>query len=278
MSSVNLLLIKALISILVVIGLAEISKRVNPVLGGILNGLPLATGLSVYFLAFEKGTAYILPGIPWGIASLGGSLSFCLAYRAIGATVRSVHRVAAIALSSLGGMVAFGVVGLVLRQLPLSLLTASSIFMALYVANLVVFTRRVSSEASRTEGKSSFRQLVFRSVLASGIIVTLTTLGGLFGSQWAGVLSSFPSTLFALLVVLHYEEGSEMVTSVVHGFSFSIFVLLVFYWLCAAILPILNLNTSYLIIYGICAVFLVLFNKLAMHRPKLITDRSSSAL
>lgn len=268
----NLLLIKALISIAVVIGLAEISRRASPILGGILNGLPLATGLSVYFLAFEKGTDYILPGIPWGIASLGGSISFCLAYRAVCAATRSVSRAVSIALSSLGGIAAFGVVGFVLRQLSLNLVTASLLFMAFYAANLLVSARKVSAEASRTGGKSSFSQLLFRGVMATCIIVTLTTLGALSGSQWAGVLSSFPSTLSALLVVLHHEDGSEMVTSVVYGFSFSIFVLLVFYWSCAAILPLLNLNIAYLVIYGICAVFLVLLNKVAMHRQKLITE------
>lgn len=266
----NLLLIKALVSIAVVIGLAEISKRVNPILGGILNGLPLATGLSVYFLAFEKGTAYILPGIPWGIASLGGSLSFCLAYRAVSITVRSVPRVASIALSSLGGIAAFGVVGFVLRQLPLNMITASLLFMAFYVANLLVSVRKAGVGASRARRRSTFRQLLFRGILASGIIVTLTTLGALSGSEWAGVLSSFPSTLSALLIVLHCEEGSEMVTSIQVGFSFSIFVLFVFYWSCVAILPVLNLNIAYLLIYGICGVFLVLFNKLVMSRQKLI--------
>lgn len=268
----KLLLIKALISIAVVIGLAEISKRVNPVLGGILNGLPLATGLSVYFLAFEKGTAYILPGIPWGIASLGGSLSFCLAYRTVSNTVRSAPRAGSIVLSSLAGIGAFGVVGFVLKQLPLTLLTASLLFMAFYIVNLLVSARKAGVGASRTGGKSSFRQLLFRGVLASCIIVTLTTLGALSGSQWAGVLISFPSTLFALLVVLHYEEGSEMVTSVQVGFSFSIFVLFVFYWSCVAVLPVLDLNIAYLLTYGICTIFLVLFNRLVTHQQKLITE------
>ncbi|MBN1312361.1 MAG: hypothetical protein JXB30_13160 [Anaerolineae bacterium] len=256
------MLTKILISILVVISLAEVSKRIDPVLGGILNGLPLGTGLTVYFIAYEKGAEYILPGIPWGIVALGGSLSFCLAYYTVGKIAKSLHRAAAIALASLSGIGAFVLFGLVFRQLPLDMLTASLLFISFYIANLLVFVYKIRIEVAVEGKKSSFTQIIFRGILVSGIIVTLTTLGGLLGSEWAAIFSSFPSTLFVLLVVLHYEEGSKMYIPVLYGFSMSIFVLFIFYWACAATFPLLDLNISFLIIYGVSIIFLIFFNKI----------------
>jgi len=62
----NPILIKILISTVIVVLLAEISTRINPVLGGILSGLPLGAGLSVYFISYQNGIEFLVTGIPWG--------------------------------------------------------------------------------------------------------------------------------------------------------------------------------------------------------------------
>ena len=75
-----LIIVKILVSISMVLILAEIAKRVNPALSGIISGLPLGTGLSVYFIALQEGIPFMSGGIPWGIAGLASSASFCLTY------------------------------------------------------------------------------------------------------------------------------------------------------------------------------------------------------
>jgi hypothetical protein len=255
----NLLLLKIIIPILVVIGLAEISRRINPLLGGILNGLPLGTGLTVYFIALEKGPAYILPGIPWGIAALSGSLLFCFVYYYISQILKTLPRPAVILISALSGVGAFTGLGFILKQLQFDLLGASFIFMFFYIMNLVII-KKLRIVVLQQPKNSSFPQIVFRAVLVGCIIVVLTTLGVLSGSEWAGIVSSFPATLFALLAVLHYEEEKSIYVSVIYGFSFSIFVLFVFYLLCAVLLPVLDLNISFLIIYGISVLYIIFFN------------------
>jgi len=76
----NLILIKIIISTLIVVLLAEISTRVNPVLGGIFSGLPLGAGLSVYFISYQEGIPFLVRGIPWGISALSSSILFCFFY------------------------------------------------------------------------------------------------------------------------------------------------------------------------------------------------------
>jgi hypothetical protein len=259
----TLLLLKIIVSIMAVIALAEISKRINPVLGGILNGLPLGTGLTVYFIAVEKSPAYILSGIPWGIAALTGSLLFCFIYYSVSKIFKSLSRLMVIVLSSLSGVCAFAGLGFILKQFKFDLLSAFFVFISVYIINLFII-KRLRIVMLQQPKRASFPQIVFRGILAGCIIVILTTLGGLLGSEWAGIVSSFPSTLFALLIVLHYEEEKPIYVSVIYGFSFSIFVLFVFYFSCAVLLPILDLNISFLIVYGISVVFLLCFNAIIM--------------
>jgi hypothetical protein len=71
---------KLIISVMAVVALAEISGRTGPAWGGILSGLPLGTGITVYFISREQGVAFMIQGIPWGIAGLAASLVFCAAY------------------------------------------------------------------------------------------------------------------------------------------------------------------------------------------------------
>ena len=66
----ELVLLKIAIAAVTVVVLAEIAKRVDPVLSGVLLGLPLGAGLSVYFVALEQGVDFIVPGLPWAIAGL----------------------------------------------------------------------------------------------------------------------------------------------------------------------------------------------------------------
>ena len=73
----ELALLKIAIAAATVVGLAEIAKRIDPVLSGVLLGLPLGAGLSVYFVAAEQGVDFVVPGLPWAIAGLCSAVVFC---------------------------------------------------------------------------------------------------------------------------------------------------------------------------------------------------------
>ena len=93
----NPILIKILISTVIVVLLAEISTRINPVLGGILSGLPLGAGLSVYFISYQNGIEFLVTGIPWGISALSSSILFCFFYFITGRYFKSGNNIISIA-------------------------------------------------------------------------------------------------------------------------------------------------------------------------------------
>jgi len=113
----------------------------------------------------------------------------------------------------------------------------------------------------KKNNKNSIIKLLIRGLIAGIIISILTEIASIAGSRWAGILSSFPSTLFALLVVLHFEEQKNLYPSVIYGFSLSVSTLLVFYISCWYLLPRLGLNLGFVAIYFISISYLFLLNK-----------------
>jgi len=260
----ELAVVKIVISIIIVVLLSEVSKRVNPLLGGILSGLPLGVGLSVYFICYSEGMEFVIKSIPWGIAGLASSIMFCYFYL-LGAWIcRFKGKFVSMAMSSLLGFTAFFISGYIIRGLDLGLASSIVVFLAVFIPGLI-YIKKIKFEDDGEEIKrkqASFLTLLFRGTVVGFIIIAITGVASIAGSRWSGVLSSFPSTLYSLLLVLHFEEGNKLFPSVIYGFSFSVSTLGVFYILCLYILPILGLNIGFVVIYILSFLYLYIFNKI----------------
>jgi len=127
--------------------------------------------------------------------------------------------------------------------------------------NILILKKIKVNQIIKKNKKNSITKLLIRGLMAGITISILTEIASIAGSRWAGILSSFPSTLFALLVVLHFEEQKKLYPSVIYGFSFSVSTLLVFYISCWYLLPKLGLNLGFILIYLISVSYLFLLNK-----------------
>lgn len=257
----NLILIKILISIVIVVVLAEISTRINPFLGGLLSGLPLGAGLSVYFISYQNGIEFLVKGIPWGISALSSSILFCFFYLLTGKYFKPKNNIISIAASSFMGFVSFYISGYLIFKLDLNLLSATIIFFIIFFINILILKKTKINQIIKKSKKNTITKLLIRGLIAGTIISIFTEIASIAGSRWAGILSSFPSTLFALLVVLHFEARKKLYPSVIYGFSFSVSTLLVFYIACWYLLPKLGLNLGFIVVYLISIVYLFLLNK-----------------
>lgn len=260
---VELGLIKLIISILTVVGLAEIAKKVDPTLSGVLLGLPLGAGLTVYFISFEQGVEFLLPGIPWAIAGLSSSLLFCLGYLLVGRQINT-KRLLAVVSGSLAAMAAFFISGAFLRSLDLDILQATLLFLAVAAGNFFILRFLPGANELKKNRPLSPKELLVRAFIAGMIITGVTVAAPLAGSRWAGILSSFPSTLYALLVIVHYETGSELYPAIIRGFACSVTTLAVFYWGCLVALPMFGLNLGFALVYAISAIYLYFLHQLTL--------------
>lgn|GEM_PF-1770554 len=257
-----LVIIKITVSIITVAALAEVSKKINPIIGGVFNGLPLGSGLSVYFITLENGSDFIIKSIPYGITALASSILFCLTYFIIGRLFDKINNYLSIAFSFIISLCIFSVTGFIIQSIKITLLLSIIIFIASYIINIFIIKLLFKNIEITNNTQSSLYIILLRGIIVSIIILIITAASGFSGSKWAGILSSFPSTLYALIVILHYENKNKLYPSVIYGFSFGVFTLLIFYLSCNFLLPKINLNISFVIIYIICLVFILFYNML----------------
>jgi len=255
-----LIIVKILISISMVLILAEIAKRVNPALSGIISGLPLGTGLSVYFIALQEGIPFMTGGIPWGIAGLASSVSFCLTYLLAGGLTADKGRLYSIVSASTLSVIVFALTGYCIQIYAFSLITSIIFFALVFIINLyIVYRIRIIPKKVYSK-KWGLRRDLLKGIIVAIIILIITGLPGILGGRWAGILSSFPSTLFPLILLLHFEHDGSLYPSVIKGFSYGITTLAVFYTGCFFILPRFGLNTGILIVYCISIIYLAFLN------------------
>ena len=253
-------ILKMGISIVTVVALAEVAKRVDPVLSGVLLGLPLGAGLAVYFIAYEQGLPFLIQGIPWAIAGLAASVLFCTAYLFAGNRLND-RRLLSMAFCSIVAMAVFFAGGAWIRSMDLTLLSGTILFLTIAIFNLFILRCMNGPQQAKPGKPLGPKGLLLRGVIAGLIILGVTMAAPLAGSQWAGILSSFPSTLYALLVIVHFETGNELYPSIIHGFAHSVPALAVFYLACVGLLPLLGLNAGFIGVYVISAGYIYLTHR-----------------
>ncbi len=257
-----IILLKFFISAILVIILAEISKKINPILSGIISGLPLGTALSFYFIAKDFGLSYILNGIPWAVAGLIASIIFCFLYYLAGTTIKIKNRVIHIIITSWISIVGFMISGIIIYKMNLNTIIAIFLFTLFFLLNIFILKKLHIHQKKEFKNSLNWKTILFRGILVGLIILSINLLAGILGKKWAGILTAFPSTLFPLLLVLHFEEKNILYPSIIYGFSFGIVNLAIFYISCLFILPKLGLNWGFLIVYIIAIVVLFGINLL----------------
>jgi len=253
-----LIITKILVSVIVVLGLVFISER-NPRIGGLLVGLPLGTGIVVVFYAIEQDIEFVLNSVPYGIAGLAASLMFALCFY-LGNEVSPVksNNIAHTLFSSVCGIFGFFVAGEIISLLNLNILTSLLVFLVAYVFSRSVLKR---VETVKVEPKkSTIDKIVFRIVVITFIILTITTLADIIGCRWSGILASFPIMLSPMIVILTYDYQDKIFPTVLKSFSLSIISLVLFYICLHFLLPTLGVTPGVIITYIICFGYVYILN------------------
>ena len=256
----ELSLIKLFISVITVVGLTEIAKKVDPILSGMLLGLPLGAGLTVYFISYEQGVEFLLSGLPWAVAGLASSLLFCLSYLLVGMQLHS-RGILSLVAASFAAMAVFFASGAFIRILDLNFWKALFIFLAVAAGNICILRLLPWTQVKKKNNPLTFRKMLVRGLIAGMIITGITVAVPLAGNRWAGILSSFPSTLYALLVIVHYETGNDLYPVIIRGFAHSVTTLVVFYLGCLVFLPMFGLHLGFAIVYVISAIYLYILHQ-----------------
>lgn len=218
----TLLIIKALISILVVMGLSLVAEHASPRAAGILSGYPLGTAIVLFFFGLEKGPEFAAASAPFALAGLVASQTFVFCYYK-GSLGYGHSLVRASATAVCGYLIAAVVLSRLHLSLALSIiLPAASVFVFAFLF------RQIENRTVAARAPLTLNTILLRAGFSGAIIIAITTLPGMAGPEWSGLFSSFPSTLFPLILIVHFTYGKEHAHTIIKNFPLGLGSLIVY--------------------------------------------------
>ena len=212
--ALKLVLTPALIGISTLVG-----RRWGQAVGGWLVGLPLTSGPVVLFLALEHGTTFGAEAAQGSLRGLVAESAFALCY----AWVAQRHAWPA---ALLGGALSFGAVGFVMQWLA----PAPALLVAIVVASLALTLRLLPSfTGTVTSVRPQSWDLPARMVMATLLVLALTSAAAWIGPQLSGLIATFPLLAGVLTVFGHHAQGKGAAVNVLRGLLLGLFSFAAFF-------------------------------------------------
>jgi hypothetical protein len=247
-----MILFKIAVTILIVTGLSIVAERVSPRAAGILSGYPLGTAISLFFIGLEQGAAYAAKSAPYAIAGMAALLSFLYCYYLVSARVRRY----AILAASLAALCGFFLVAELLLSLPLPAWACVFIATAAILGYGAIF-RSIPNARIVKRIRLGPKVLLFRAALAALIIVTIIAAAKIVPASLAGLFSAFPSTVFPLVLILHYTYGPEQAHTVIKNLPTGLFSLVLYTLTISFTYPAWGIYWGTLAGYAVATVYLL---------------------
>ncbi|MFH1055247.1 MAG: hypothetical protein V1744_04035 [Candidatus Altiarchaeota archaeon] len=202
-----LLVVKLVVAVFAVVLLSLVAELVSPKAAGVLSGYPIGSAITLFFYGLEVGPDFAADSSVYNILGLVATQSFIYLYW------RSSRRFN-IVVSSLIAIAGYFAVVWPLHLIDVGRLIAA----AITICSIVVFTRLFKGVEDVKIGgriRLGFSVLLARALFAAFMIVSITSVAAAVGPSWAGLFSSFPTTIFPLIMIVHLTYGKERAHTVI---------------------------------------------------------------
>lgn len=251
----GLLLLKAIVSIAIVVGLSIAAERSGPRLAGLLIGLPLGAGMVVIFTGYEQGADFAAASAIHMVPGFATTVVFIYIYGLIAAR-QNIGGLRGVVMPSLAANAGYGIAAWGLSQFQMPLMYS----IPFLIVSIIIGFRIMSSLPDKpitARVTFGWKVLAFRAGMATTVIVIITSIAGQIGPQWTGILTAYPITLFPLILVLHITYAGAEVAAVLKHVPFALGSVTSF---CIAIVfatPAVGLVWGVLLAYVAAAVYLL---------------------
>ena len=250
-----LILIKLIVTVVIVVGLSSVAERVSPRVAGVLAGYPLGSSIVLFFFGVEYGALFAAESAIYMMAGLVAELIFLFCYYKISDVLHSYN----IIISSLIALIGYIIAIWSVHLFNFTPITATF----LYLISLVIFTylfRLIPDHKVQNRVKLTWPVIVLRATLAGCIVLLITWSARLVGSSWAGLLGAFPTTLYPLILIIHWTYGKEYAHTFIKHVPRGLWSLLV-YVICVIFLyPSLGVYYGTLASLAFATVYLVVYS------------------
>ncbi len=245
-----LVLAKIGAAVLAVVGLAWLAEKVGPRWAGVLSGFPLGTAIVLLFYGLEQGPAFAAQAAPYGLLGLAATTGFALTYTLTAARCgRRSPWPMLLALTALLVLAALG------QATPA--LGWWGALVALAAAALAILLTRRMPDPPFVAVRSGWGLTWARAAMAAALVVAITTLANLVPPAWAGVMASFPITLFPLMLLLQFSYGTAPVQTVARHYPYGAGSLVVYTLAVGQGYPRLGIGLGTLTAFALAGVYLL---------------------
>jgi len=252
---IQIFILKLLVSIIVVVGLSLIAENVSPKIAGILSGCPTGSAISLFFFGLENSPEFAGESALFNVFGISASLVFLYVYYQVSLyTKRFV-----ILQSSIYGIIAFLVSIYLLQFLSTMPSYISVVISVLMVLLFKYLFKKIDDIKIVKKSKPTLLQMTLRGGLAAVIILAITGVSTLLGAKWAGLISAFPTTLFPLLLIMHYTYSKEHVHSIIKNVPTGTLSLILYALAIYFAYPSYGIYTGTVIAYGVVVIYLIAF-------------------
>lgn len=237
----SVLVLKIVLTPLFVAGASLAQRKWGSALAGLLAGLPLTSAPVSVFLALEQGRAFAAQSARGTLLGTVAMSVFCVAY------ARGARRVSwpfALALA----IVACILTAAVVSQVPADFFLSAAVALGCLAVLVVLMGRPMEgSSISRV----SWWDLPARMLVATLLVVLITTEARHLGPKWSGMISSIPVYAGVLGVFSHSRAGANAAHSLLRGMSVSAFSVISFFVIVGLLLQLWGLPATYAL--AVCA-------------------------
>jgi uncharacterized membrane protein (GlpM family) len=230
-----LLLTKLILTPLIVALVTLVARRWGESIGGLLIGLPLTSGPVSVFLVIEQGRHFAAGAANAAILGLIPVTAFYSAY------VLSARRFPWYG-SALIGILFYALVVTGVSVLPLGPSLTTLVVPLVLAAGVWILGKR---EAVGTLISPPWWDLPGRMVLATLLLVLITSAASTLGSKWSGLLSPFPIFTSVMVTFSHRQGGLPAARRLIQGVSLGLFSYVVFFLVVRALIEKINLVGVY---------------------------------
>lgn len=204
------LIVPAIATGAIVIGVALAVERLGARRGGLLAGMPIVMGPGFLFLALAEPDAYVAQAATAALASLSATQVFMLAYAGAARAGFAVAGALAAAIA------AWTAIAAAIAALEPGIPAALGLFaMATLLARGLGARLLVASAAAKA--REGFGLLALRGVLAGALVAAVNAGSSRLGPVAAGLLVAYPVGMTVIAAAIHARAGPATAIATLHA-------------------------------------------------------------
>ena len=232
----HLIVLKVIVVLFLVLSLTTIAEKVSTKISGLLSGLPIGSSITLLFFAIEYGVDYVGETALYNIHGLFAALAFSIGYY-----ISTFYKGKFEIILSIGiSFISYLMIVLLLSFIPPHIVFTPLIIYTLLLFCAIYFAKKEDHKIVKTDRVSIF-DLALRSILTVSIFLIVSSLPKYLNPNLAGIFSSFPTILFPLLLIIHFNHSNLQARTIVKNTPFGLTCVVLYSFLVYLIYPILGI-------------------------------------